>query len=647
MEPELKTQSNLHWADVLVIVLYFVQVISVGIWASCRSKGSTVSGYFLASRTMHWIPVGASLFASNIGSGHFIGLAGSGAKNGIITGAYELNSLVVLIILGWFFVPVYTSSRVVTMPEYMSKRFGGQRIRIFLSFQALLLYIFTKISADLYAGSIFIKESLGWTGDKGFYLSVAVLLIIACVFTIAGGLSAVIWTDFVQTILMLVGSIYLMILSFQKVGGYEDLLTKYSTAEADANYSSYKTVGNTSVSCGAIDPNFMHFFRPVTDGTIPWTGYVGITISSIWYWCADQVIVQRTLSAKNISHAKAGCLLAGYIKLLPLFLLIFPGMAARVLFQNEIGCSDPDVCEAICSERGGCSNIAFIRLVLYLMPNGARGMMIAVMLAALMSSLTSIFNSASTIFTIDIWNRFRTNCSEIEQVIVGRCFVLVLVLISVLWMPLISFIGNAQLFVYIQAISAYLAPQVTAMFLLAILWKRMTESGAFWGLIVGFVVGMLRLILEIIYTPPECGQKDTRSDFIIHFVDKFHFLHYGTFLFFLTGLIIIVVSLMSEPIPDWKLNGLLYFTRKDPVEYDHMGHENSASSNESSVPDSLRTLCCIKKQEKNMEPPSVKTTLTYQEQAELLSEKKWTREFLFVQAALVAGACGFVTSFYF
>ncbi|CAB4059781.1 SLC5A9 [Lepeophtheirus salmonis] len=598
---------------------------------------------------MHWIPVGASLFASNIGSGHFIGLAGSGASSGIINGAYELNSLIVLIILGWYFVPVYTSSRVVTMPEYMCSRFEGQRIRIFLSFQALLLYIFTKISADLYAGSLFIKESLGWKGESGFYLSVLVLLIIACIFTIAGGLSAVIWTDFVQTILMLAGSLYLMVLAFVKVGGYESLLNKYSESEADANYSSYKLVDGNNVSCGAIDPNFMHFFRPIDDGSIPWTGYLGITISSIWYWCADQVIVQRTLSAKNISHAKAACLLAGYIKLLPLFLLVFPGMAARVLFKNEVGCSDPIVCKSICDEEGGCSNIAFIRLVLTLMPNGARGLMIAVMLAALMSSLTSIFNSASTIFTIDIWNRFRKDCSEIEQVIVGRCFVIFLVLISVLWMPLISFIGNAQLFIYIQAISAYLAPQVTVMFLMALFWKRMTESGAFWGLITGFVFGMLRLILEIIYSPPACGKEDTRPAFVILFVGNIHFLHYGTFLFFLTGIVIISVSLATDPIPEYKLNGLLYFTRNEPVEYSvsksNLGKSKSSSHQE--VPNALRMACCLKKQEKTMEPPSRKKTLSYEEHAKLLHENKCTKEILYIQAAFMAAACGFVSAFYF
>merc|ERR1711874_139552 len=320
---------------------------------------------------------------------------------------------------------------VYTMPEYLRARFGGQRIRVFLSVLALLLYVFTKISADLYAGALFIKLAMGLEGETGLYMSILVLLGIAAIFTIGGGLSAVIWTDFVQTILMVIGSVALMVKSLSAVGGYEALLDGFRTAEPDPEYSSFFiSSGGENLSCSRVQENFMHFLRPVDapSGDLPWTGLAtGMFISSIWYWCADQVIVQRTLSAKNISHAKAGCVLASLLKFLPLFLLVLPGMAARVLYRNEVACSNPAECLKKCGSESGCTNIAYIKLVLDLMPSGLKGLMLAVMMAALMSSLTSIFNSSSTIFTMDVWTRFRSKPSETELLIVGRSFVVILV----------------------------------------------------------------------------------------------------------------------------------------------------------------------------------------------------------------------------
>ncbi|MCL4139052.1 UNVERIFIED_CONTAM: hypothetical protein GTU68_016566 [Idotea baltica] len=387
--------------------------------------------------------VGASLFASNVGSGHFIGLAGSGAASGIGVGAYELNAVFILMILGWIFVPVYMSSGIYTMPEYLRERFGGQRIRIYLSFLALILYVFTKISADLYAGALFIQEATGKTTDEWLYISVVILLAIAAVFTIVGGLTAVIWTDFVQTILMIIGSLILMIISFYQVGGYNKMVENYF-------YAFPSNVSARYEECAKPPSYAMNLFRPITPGAsdMPWIGMVfGITISSIWYWCTDQVIVQRTLASKNMIHAKAGCLLAGFLKFLPIWLLVFPGMCARILFPDEVACVDPKVCSDVCGSETGCTNVAYIKLVLKLLPSGVRGLMLAVMLAALMSSLTSIFNSSSTIFTIDIWERIRRNqwrkmsprVVEVEKLIVGRLFVLVLVFVSVVWIPVIRY----------------------------------------------------------------------------------------------------------------------------------------------------------------------------------------------------------------
>ncbi|XP_069175194.1 sodium/glucose cotransporter 4 [Procambarus clarkii] len=512
---------------------------------------------------MHWIPVGASLFASNIGSGHFIGLSGSGAASGIGIGAFELNAIFVLMLLGWVFVPVYMSSGVYTMPEYLRERFGGQRIRVYLSCLALLLSIFTKISADLYAGALFIQQTLNKQGTEWMYISILILLAIASIFTITGGLSAVIWTDFVQTILMVVGACILMGMSFSAVGGYEALTEDYFYAVP--NITRYSFFDNTT-NCGEPPAYAMHFFRSAKPGEsdLPWPGMIfGITISGIWYWCTDQVIVQRTLSSKNMTHAKAGCILAAVLKFLPLFILVFPGMASRILYTDKVACVDPHECEKYCGSSTGCTNIAYVQLVLNLLPTGLSGLMLAVMMAALMSSLTSIFNSSSTIFTIDIWTRIHRKATDVELLIVGRVFVLVMVVVSVIWIPVIQNSANSQLFVYIQSISSFLSPPICAIYLLAIFWERTNEPGAFWGLFVGLVIGLIRFVLEYAFVVPGCGDenKDHRPEWIKIIVGNVHYLHFGCILFVIVMMVTVAVSYLTEPIPKKCLHRLTFSSR--------------------------------------------------------------------------------------
>merc|ERR1719153_809913 len=512
---------------------------------------------------MHWTLVGASLFASNIGSGHFIGLAGTAADSGIGISGFELSAIFYLIFLGWAFVPVYMASGVFTMPEYLRLRFGGQRIRVYLSVMALLLSVFTKISADLYAGALFITEATGFKGPGPVYISILLLLGIACLFTVAGGLTAVIWTDFIQTVLMIIGAMYLAIQSFVKVGGYEELVTQYFEATAEIRATTEK---DGDELCGAVPGDAMHLLRSAKPGEsdLPWSGMTfGLAISSIWYWCSDQVIVQRALASKDMSHAKGACILAGYLKLLPLFIMIFPGMAARVLFTNDVACADPEDCERICGSRSGCTNIAFVKLVTELMPVGMRGAMLAVMLAALMSSLTSIFNSSSTIFTMDIYPRIRAKPSEVELLLVGRLFVLVLVGISIIWIPIIQASQGSQLFNYIQSITSYLAPPICAVYLLAVFWPRTNEPGAFWGLMVGLVVGLIRFGMEFSFNKPACGDFDAKTppDWWFTLVDNIHYLHFGLLLCFISGVVTIAVSLMTPPPPPDSLHRLTWWSR--------------------------------------------------------------------------------------
>lgn len=579
------TKSQLEDWDFVVLFLYFAGILTVGIWSSrpsgkkwCASgdddaaerqqqtHDDKVGGYFLASRNMHWIPVGASLFASNIGSEHFIGLAGSAAATGVAIATYELNAIFILMLLGWLFVPVYHASGVYTMPEYMRKRFGRQRIRIALSILSLLIYVLTKISADLYAGALFIKYAMGFAGTEGLYLSILVLLGIAAFFCIAGGLSAVIWTDFVQTILMVIGALTIMGLALVEVGGYENLMDGYSVAVADEEYTAHEYDPETGVnkSCGAVREDFAHLFHSVDDTFLPWSGVIpGMLLVSIYYWCTDQVIVQRLLAAKNISHAKGGTVLAGFLKLLPLFTLVLPGMAARIMFPNEVACSSPEKCQEVCGSESGCSNVAFVFLVLKLAPTVLRGLMLAVMLAALMSSLTSIFNSSSTIFTMDVWKLVRKNPSPIEMVFVGRSFVVVLLAIAIAWIPVITRYSNAQLFVYVQVISNFFQPPIAAIFVLAMLWHRTTEPGAFWGLMTGFVIGLVRFGLEFGYSVPPCGSglPDPRPEWVKTWVGGFHYLHFGAALFGFTALVAAIISLLTEPIPEEKLRRMTFWSR--------------------------------------------------------------------------------------
>ncbi|KAL3315841.1 hypothetical protein Ciccas_005526 [Cichlidogyrus casuarinus] len=506
--------GRLDVPDVSVIGVYFAVLFAVGIYSSCVNRGS-VTGYFLAGRSMHWIPVGFSLFASNIGSGHFIGLAGSAAATGIGVGMFELNAIFVLIILGWIFAPVYISARVYTMPEYLYKRFGGQRIRIYLSTLTLLLYVATKISA----------------------------------------------------VLMVAGALYLAITSFQATGGYEELLKSFLDSVSNSTrvyrgnvyhaaiepnsslvpdlFAPNHTIKGDFSGCSLPSSDALNLIKAIDDPDLPWPGVIfGITILGIWYWCSDQVIVQRLLSAKNITHAKAGVLLAAAIKLLPLYLLVFPGMAARVLFPDDVACNIPEKCREICSKPLGCSDIAYPKLVLHLMPSGARGLMLSVMLSSLVSSLTSVFNSASVLFTMDIWKSVRPKAGDNEIMVIGRLSVLVLVLISIAWIPIVK--SSEELFHYIQRISALLSAPVAAVYILAIFWKRATETGAFYTLISGFFIASIRFFIEVAYPPVPCGH----DQFIPQVLTQMHYLHFAILLFTISLLINWMVSINTQPLPE-------------------------------------------------------------------------------------------------
>ncbi|ELU01228.1 hypothetical protein CAPTEDRAFT_177168 [Capitella teleta] len=538
--------------DIATIVLYFVLVLGIGVYSMFGVSTGTEEGYFLAGRFMTWIPVGASLFATNIGSEHYVGLTGSGAEAGLSIAAFELNALFLLPLVGWVFVPVYMASGANTLPEYMTKRYGGQRIRMVLSVISVVMYIFTKNSVDMYSGALFIQQAIGWN----IYLSVFLLLAMTVLSTIAGGLAAVIYTDTLQCFIMILGALVVFVTGIMEIGGFEAMVWKYPRALSDSSID--MLLNGTVPDCGLPPKDGLSLLREPDDIHVPWPGFVfGQTTSSLWYWCADQMMVQRVLAAKDLSHAQAGCLFCGVIKLLPLFVLVMPGLVSRIMFPNDIACNTAEACEAICESPYSCSNIAYPKLVLSLMPNGLRGFIIAVLLSATMSDLSSTFNSSSTLFTMDLYKHIRKSASMKELMIVGRVGVVAVVAIGVAMIPLVMQAQGDQLFVYIQSITNYFSPPIAAVYVLAIIWPRGNERGAFWSLTLMFVMGFVKMMLDFFYPPPECGQTDDAP----WVVRDFHYMYYALFSFWLTIVVNVIVSLFGDPVEEGKLIRTVFQTR--------------------------------------------------------------------------------------
>ncbi|CAF3856619.1 unnamed protein product [Rotaria magnacalcarata] len=589
-----QSSNHLTGFDITALVIYFILLIGTGFYSMFKYNRSTVKGYFLANRQMPWICIGASLFASNIGAEHFIGLASSGAAKGISVGAFELNSIAVIQLLGWVFLPVFIATGVSTLPEYMSKRFGGQRIRVYIACLYLLLYILTKISVNIYAASLFINYAFHWN----LYLSVLFVLMLTALCTVSGGLASVMYTDTIQAAVMIIGGFALMVLSYTKIGGMSNLYREYLKAMPSPTIDQqYENITNVwlnqtaaSITCGKPSMKSFQMLRSLSDPDMPWLGFfLGHTPNTIWYWCSDQMMVQRVLAAKTISHARGGTLLAGYLKILPLFMIIIPGMISRTLFPDIVACNQPSTCEAVCHSKRSCTNIAYPTLILKILPNGFKGIMLAVMLAALISGLTSIFNSASTIFTVDLYPNIlfyrRNKITNRESMIVGRLFVIIMTAFGIAWIPIVIQMQGSELYIYMQQVIGFLAPPIACIYLLSVLWTRANERGAFAGLMIGFVFGLVRMILEFSQQPPLCGEKDTR----FWLVRKVHFMYYALFLFWLTFFTCVIVSLLTEPPTKEQLNQTTFWTRNSDtnMELIRMKHQ---INNEASI--SSRSLHC-------------------------------------------------------
>lgn len=503
--------ASISIIDLIIIALYFTGVMGIGYYFFLR-KERTSTDYFLASRNVGWWAIGASLFASNISSEHFIGLAGTGAASGLAVGHFEFQATLFCLMLGWIFAPFYLRAGVFTMPEFLERRFGPS-CRWYLTGVSIVGYILTKISVTLFAGGVVLHYVMGWD----MVTSSIVLVLATGLYTVAGGLAAVIYTEVLQTAVLIIGAVVLTVIGFYHVGGMEGLVAN-------------------------VDPEHFNMFKPMDHPHFPWTGVIfGAPLVGMWYWCTDQFIVQRVLSARNRDNALAGAIFAGYLKQLPIFIMIFPGIIGAALFADIIG-SD--------------TNQTYPVLVTELLPVGLKGIVIAGLLAAVMSSLASCFNSSSTLITMDIYKKLKPQAAEKELVLAGRFFTGVLVLLGILWIPFITNLSD-QLYVYLQSVQAYIAPPITAVFFFSVFCSRINTAGAITTLVVGFLLGAFRLTIEVM------ASSGVALPGPIEWLATVNFLHFAILLFGVSVTLLFAVSYATSPPDRAQIRGLTYATAYD------------------------------------------------------------------------------------
>ncbi len=480
--------GELSFFDNVIIIVYFMLVLVIGIYFSQKRDQNSLD-YFLSGRNLGWLAIGISLFATNISSEHFLGLAGSGATRGIAVAPFEWLAVFILIAVGYFVAPIYIKAGVYTVPEFFEKRFD-RKIRIYLSSVSILSYIFIKISITLFAGGLLLHEVLDWD----IYTSTLIMVLVTGLYTVIGGLKAVVYTQIFQTAFFLGGAILLTFFGLKEVGGINGLYAK-------------------------LPSDYFSIIKPISDPDFPWTGILfGAPIIGIWYWCTDQYIVQRILAAKSIKDARKGTLLTAVLKILPVFVLVLPGLIAVALF--------PDA--------KGDQAYPFL-LTSRILPVGIKGIVIAGLFAAIMSSLASVFNSASTLFTMDIYKSYNPNASERKLVLVGRLATSIMVVSAILWVPMIKFISS-EIYIYLQSIQAYIGPPIAAIFILGITYKKVNSKGAIWGLVIGGILGLVRLLLEMLIH--DYAVNNEFASWLI----SINYLHFAILLFIISSVIMVLVS---------------------------------------------------------------------------------------------------------
>jgi len=526
------------------LVLIYVLVLAVIVIRVVLNRDKDTQDYFLASRDATWLAIGASIFASNIGSEHLIGLTGTGAESGMAMAHWEMHGWLILM-LGWVFVPFYDRTKVFTMPEFLERRYNSSA-RMFLSFISLVGYILTKVAVTVYAGGVTFQAVTGiktMFGIDFFWIAGIGLVILTGLFTIFGGMKAIMKTAIIQAPILIGGSLVILILGLKYVGGWDTLM---EVCKANINPPNTPSDNMTSLVRSASDPQF------------PWTGVLlGSAIIGFWYWCTDQYIVQRVLAGRDQTQARRGAIFGGYLKLTPVFIFLIPGMIAYAL-KTQGAVIDGQLFTFASSDE------AYPTLVKMLLPVGVKGLVMVGILSALMSSLSSKFNSSAMLFTIDFYQKYVKDKTPGHYVVVGRIATAVIVVLGILWIPVMRSLGKV-LYEYLQDVQSLIAPGIAAVFLLGILSKRVTGPAGLWGLIVGFVLGMFRLVIKIVtlktVVPDNIPAKDATAwiaqtagntdalgmfdAFCVNFMSV-NWLHYEIFLFFLCIVLIIVISAFTQ-----------------------------------------------------------------------------------------------------
>ncbi len=556
--------STLTAVDWLVIGVYFALLAGIT-WWSTRKNQDTAADYFLAGRNLGWWVVGASIFASNIGSEHLVGLAGQGATDGVAMAHYELHAWC-LLVLGWVMVPFYMRSGVYTMPEFLERRFSPMARRV-LTIISLVAYVLTKIAVGIFAGGVvsgtLIPElhlTIGGIELDSFWIGSLAVVLLTGLYTVIGGLRAVAYTEAVQTAILVLGSFVLTWFGLEKIGGW----SAFRAALPSDMFNLWKPlvpVGMEGTWAPVLEPTRMAWYF---NGNFPWLGMLFCApIVGLWYWCTDQYIVQRTLGAPNQTEARRGTIFAAFLKLLPVFIFIIPGMIAVALAQSG---KVPQLQQALLDANGQVVNLnaqaAYPLLVQAVLPVGVRGIVVAGLLAALMSSLAGAFNACSTLFTVDLYGKWRPNASQHEIVRMGRIATVAMVLVALAWIPVIQ--GAQGLYFYLQGMQGYLAPPIFVVFFMGVFWKRMNARGCLWALVGGFALGLFRLLVD---TPVTLGMAGFEQGYavgsLLWIVNNIYFQYFSILI---TGVSIVaaVVGSLSSPAPEYgRLSGLTYATATD------------------------------------------------------------------------------------
>ena len=451
---------------------------------------------------------------------------------------WEIQGWMILI-LGWVFVPFYTRSMVYTMPEFLEKRYNKES-RTILSVISLISYVLTKVAVTVYAGGLVFQQVFGikelW-GIDFFWIAAIGLVVITALYTIFGGMKSVLYTSVLQTPILLLGSLIILVLGLKELGGWDEMMS----------------------ICGAVTVNdysntMTELIRNNNDPNFPWLGaLVGSAIIGFWYWCTDQFIVQRVLSGKDEKEARRGTIFGAYLKLLPVFLFLIPGMIAFALHQKYVGVG----AEGFLPLLNGNPNAdaAFPTLVAKLLPAGVKGLVVCGILAALMSSLASLFNSSAMLFTIDFYKRFKPETPEKTLVVIGQIATVVIVILGILWIPIMRSVGDV-LYTYLQDVQSVLAPGIAAAFLLGITWKRTSAKGGMWGLIAGMVIGLTRLGAKVYYSNVE-GAADSMFKYLFY---DLNWLFFCGWMFLFCIVVVIIVSMFTEAPSEDKIKGLVFGT---------------------------------------------------------------------------------------